>query len=59
MKPISAGKTLSTTKNVDGFHGFGIKSIKRIVKKYHGEFDWFYRETEKEFVVNIVFFTQQ
>ncbi|MCH5198436.1 MAG: GHKL domain-containing protein [Oscillospiraceae bacterium] len=55
-KPSSSGKTLHTTKSSEGFHGFGIKSIKRITDKYNGEFDWFYHEDAKEFVINIVFF---
>lgn len=58
VKPISNGKTLSSTKKEKGFHGFGMKSIKRIAEKYHGEIDWFYRENKKGFVINIAFFME-
>lgn len=56
-KPSSSGKTLHTTKATEGFHGFGMKSIKKIAGKYNGEFDWSYNELTKTFVINIAFFT--
>ena len=55
-KPHSVGKTLYSTKTHSGFHGLGVKSIKKIAEKYYGEFDWNYNENTKEFVVNIMFF---
>lgn len=58
QKPLSIGKTLQTTKKNKAFHGLGIKSIKKIVNKYSGEFDWLYNEKEKEFVINIAFFKE-
>lgn len=54
-KPQSIGKMLKTTKTDDGFHGLGVNSIKRIVKKYSGDFEWSYDENSKEFVVYIAF----
>lgn len=44
IKPQAIGKTLKSTKTDDGFHGLGVKSIKRIVNKYHGDFEWSYDE---------------
>lgn len=41
------GNTLLTTKGEDGFHGYGVKSIRYTVKKYGGavsigtEDEWF------------------
>lgn len=55
-RPPSSGKTLHTTKPQKGFHGYGIKSIKKIAQKYKGEFDWSYNEISNEFSVYIAFF---
>lgn len=53
--PNAIGDYLITTKRDSGFHGLGINSIKRIVKKYHGNFEWSYNENDKEFTVYIAF----
>lgn len=55
-KPLASGKILHTTKVAEGFHGFGVKSIKKIAIKYNGEFDWSYNELSNEFTVYIAFF---
>lgn len=55
IKPRHVGEELESTKTSSGFHGLGVKSIKRIVKKYHGNFEWKYDETKKEFIIYIVF----
>lgn len=55
-KPIVSGRTLKTTKTSDGFHGLGMKSMKSIADKYHGEFNWKYDDKEKKFTLTIVFF---
>lgn len=54
-KPLTIGNDLKTTKTDIGFHGLGINSIKRVVKKYHGNFEWSYDEIEKEFTVYVAF----
>lgn len=54
-KPNVIGNDLKTTKSDIGFHGLGVSSIKRIVKKYHGNFEWHYDEIEKEFTVYMAF----
>ena len=46
---------LNTTKNDGVFHGLGVKSIKKIVSRYKGSFEWSYDMNEKEFVVYIAF----
>lgn len=55
-KPLSSGKALHSTKTIEGFHGYGIKGIKKISSKYDGEFDWSYNEPSNEFTINIAFF---
>ena len=54
-KPTAIGNDLKTTKTDIGFHGLGMNSIKRVVKKYHGNFEWSYDEIEKEFTVYVAF----
>lgn len=54
-KPVISGSILKSTKSDAGEHGLGIKSIRRIVKKYDGEFEWQYDDSSKEFIVNIIF----
>ncbi len=55
IKPLSReGKLVSTKKNKDS-HGFGTKSIKKVVSKYHGELQWEYDEEMKEFKLTVVF----
>lgn len=53
--PQATGKILKTTKNDDGVHGLGVRSIKSVVKKYKGDFEWSYNENAKEFAVYIAF----
>lgn len=55
FEPHYIGHELESTKNSSGFHGLGVKSIKKIVKKYNGNFEWIYDETKKEFKCFIVF----
>ena len=57
-KPKVLGKTLQTTKTIEGFHGYGMKSIKKIASKYNGETEWTYNEQLKEFIFKIVFIKQ-
>ncbi len=53
--PAAKGDVLNTTKNDGVFHGLGVKSIKKIVSRYKGSFEWSYDMNEKEFVVYIAF----
>lgn len=49
-----SGKRLASTKKDTLRHGYGIKSIKRIVKIYHGEMELYYDDAEKCFHTVIV-----
>ena len=50
---------LISTKTDSMQHGFGIKSIKRIVKKYNGNIEFYYDEKDKTFHTIIVFCGRQ
>ncbi|MBQ5996148.1 MAG: GHKL domain-containing protein [Clostridia bacterium] len=47
-------KNLKTTKKNKQMHGLGIKSIQKAVKKYEGELEWEYDESEKTFSITII-----
>ena len=52
-KPIFIDNLPQTTKDDKNYHGFGSKSIKRIVEKYNGTIHYFY---DKEiFTLSIIF----
>lgn len=53
--PIIQNHTLLTSKKDSAFHGYGIKSIKKIVKKYNGNYEWDYDINEKEFTTTVIF----
>ncbi len=55
IKPVSVSGVLKTTKEDKKFHGMGTKSIKRVVNKYKGEYEWDYDEDDKEFSTYIMF----
>lgn len=54
-KPKTVHGDLRTTKKGGGLHGLGIRSVRRIVKKYKGDFEWSYDNVNKEFTVYIAF----
>lgn len=54
-EPKSKNGKLITTKNNKETHGFGTKSIRKIVKKYNGELQWEYDKKEKQFKLIILF----
>lgn len=47
--PIFSNKELLTTKKNKRQHGLGIKSIKRTLKKYNGDLEWKYDDSDKVF----------
>ena len=53
--PVVKNHRLISTKNKDGLHGYGFKSICRAVKKYDGDVEWEYKSETQEFVVSIIF----
>lgn len=54
IKPEEKNGKLISDKPDKALHGYGLKSVQKIVKKYNGEFE--YQIKEKEFWVEIVFF---
>ncbi|MBR3595753.1 MAG: GHKL domain-containing protein [Clostridia bacterium] len=54
-KPKVVKNILQTIKNDKDKHGYGIKSIKQVTRKYKGEFSWNYSETEKQFKTSLIF----
>ena len=43
-----------TTRKTAPFHGIGTKSIRRVIKKYDGDFKWEYHEQDKTFETTII-----
>lgn len=54
IAPITEGGKLRSTKNDAAFHGFGLKSVARTLKKYDGDFAWEYDEKNSEFVMTVM-----
>lgn len=52
------GKLITTKKNIDA-HGFGTKSIRKIVNKYDGELQWEYNNELRQFKLIIIFPNEQ
>lgn len=55
IEPKSERNKLITTKINKESHGFGTKSIRKIVNKYDGEMQWEYDNNKKEFKLMILF----
>lgn len=52
-EPKVMNNRLISTKNAFGFHGYGIKNIKKITKKYNGDYHWRYDADAHEFLTTI------
>lgn len=52
--PQSKGAMLITSKADRDMHGFGLKSVKRTLKKYQGDFEWFYDEKNRVFTITVM-----
>lgn len=46
--------SLMTTKQNPAAHGFGLKSVKETLKKYHGDFSWEYDEVKRVFTTTVM-----
>ena len=55
IEPNGKNGNLITTKKNKVAHGFGTKSIRKVVKKHHGEMNWEYDKVEKQFKLIILF----
>ena len=53
-KPDSKNNEIITHKKAKEFHGYGLKSVKRIVKKYNADYYWEYDENNKTFLTSIL-----
>lgn len=51
---LPSGRNFITHKPDKSKHGFGIKSIRRIVKKYHGNMEIYYKDSSSTFHVIIM-----
>ena len=54
-KPIEKDQHIVTSKNNSDFHGIGIVSIERVVKKYHGHIKMQFFEDLKKFESVVIF----
>lgn len=54
-EPVTSNGKLVTTKENSSGHGLGIKSVKRTLKNYSGDIEWFYDKEKKEFKVIVLF----
>lgn len=59
IEPKSKKGKLITTKHNKDTHGFGTKSIRKIVKKYNGELQWEYDNANRQFKLVILFPDEQ
>lgn len=57
--PVSNENTLLTTKTDKKFHGIGLKSVKRVLSKYNGDFSWEYDKEKSLFSVTVSFFERE
>ena len=55
IEPTGKNGDLITTKKNKSIHGFGTKSIRKTIKKYHGEMEWEYDKGLKQFKLVILF----
>jgi len=54
-KPLVVNGNIITSKKDSDLHGIGMKSIKRVVKKYDGNINTCYDEKDKTFTSTIIF----
>lgn len=52
--PVIQGGQLVTSKDDKKLHGFGLKSVAKILKRYNGDFSWEYNELYREFIVTVM-----
>ena len=57
--PVISNKELLTTKKNKRQHGLGIKSIKNTLKKYSGELEWKYDNTDKVFTAILMILNEK
>ena len=55
IEPYTRNKDLLTIKKDKNLHGLGLKSVKKVVNKYEGSFDWNYKKEEHLFEICVIF----
>lgn len=54
LSPKANGNVLLTTKDDGAYHGYGMKSVSKVLKKYGGDYRWRYDEYAKQFYITIM-----
>lgn len=54
IAPLSDGVQLISTKRDSEFHGLGLKSVLKVLKKYDGDMSWDYDPYYREFSVTVM-----
>lgn len=52
--PKQSGGRLISTKSAASLHGFGLRSVAKTIRKYQGDFDWFYDAEKHAFTVTVM-----
>lgn len=50
-QPKTSGTHLVTSKGTKSAHGFGLKSVRKALRKYNGDYEWMYDAERCMFVV--------
>lgn len=53
-EPVVHGNYLVTTKEDHRLHGFGLKSVRKTLKKYQGDFHWDYDAAQHQFIMTVM-----
>ena len=59
ISPQAQGEKLLSTKENPRFHGHGLKSVARTVKKYHGDQYWSYDQENYTFTMTVILQNRQ
>lgn len=52
--PKQSGSRLISTKSDTQAHGFGLKSVKKTIQKYQGDYEWNYDVDAKQFTMTVM-----
>lgn len=52
--PKQSGNRLLSTKSDTQAHGFGLKSVKKTIQKYQGDYEWNYDVDAKQFTMTVM-----
>lgn len=52
--PKQSGNRLLSTKSDTQAHGFGLKSVKKTIQKYQGDYEWSYDVDAKQFTMTVM-----